>query len=116
MSAMPVDARTTAKVTLATGLQDLMEHMHQASMHMLEFIQGEAQLAHIDDIALQTFYDLDEMEADRLEGQKAAGKGAEEEYPVRWYDVGFRLRYSTWDEPALYRPDCEGLEDKSGMQ
>ncbi|KAL1948401.1 hypothetical protein VTO73DRAFT_12476 [Trametes versicolor] len=116
LSAMPVDARTTAKVTLATGLQDLMEHMHRASMHMLEFIQGEAQLAHVDDIVLQSFYDLDEMEADRLGGQNAAGKSAEEEYPVRWYDVGFRLRYSTWDEPALYRPDCEGLEDKSGVQ
>ncbi|KAI0634331.1 aldolase [Trametes polyzona] len=110
LSAMSVEARTIAQVTLSTGLQDLIAQMRRASMHMLEFIQGEAQLAHLDDLALQELYEDDELEAYKQEELKMTGKKAEADYTVRWHDVGFRMRFITWDQPAAYRADCERLE------
>ncbi|KAI0372355.1 aldolase [Pilatotrama ljubarskyi] len=108
LSAMPVDARTTAKVTLATGLKGLMEQMFQTSMHVLEFLQGEAQLAHVDDLGLQEFYEEDEQEAERLDRLRTAGQYAEQVLPIRWDDVGFRLRFSSWDQAEAYHLNYKG--------
>ena len=96
---MPADQRTVAKVTLAEGLKDAMEQMHQATMHMLEFIQGEAQLAHLDDVGLQEIYEEDEKEVARLSSLVDTGDSEEPLVPIRWDDVGFRMRMSTWDKP-----------------
>ncbi|KAI0827323.1 aldolase [Trametes gibbosa] len=103
LSAMPVDARAVAKLTLSTGLKGMMEQMHQTSMHLLEFIQGEAQLEQLDDVGLQECYRADDLEATRVEKMKAAGRDVEEDFPIRWWDVGFRMRFSTWDQPEAYR-------------
>ncbi|KAI8989071.1 aldolase [Trametes punicea] len=110
LSEMPADARTVARVTLAEGLKDLTEQMFKTAMHMLEFLQGEAQLAQVDDIGLQAFYEEDEKEADRLAELNAAGLSAEPLIPVRWYDVGFRLRFSSWDQPAGFHTQDEVSE------
>ncbi|KAJ8474902.1 hypothetical protein ONZ51_g6926 [Trametes cubensis] len=99
LSAMPADQRTVAKATLAEGLKDAMEQMHQATMHMLEFIQGEAQLAHLDDVGLQEIYEEDEKEVARLSSLVDTGDSEEPLVPIRWDDVGFRMRMSTWDKP-----------------
>ncbi|KAI0357640.1 aldolase [Trametes cingulata] len=112
MSAMSVEARTVTKVTLAAGLKELMGHMFQTSMHVLEFLQGEAQLAHLDDIGLQEIYEEDEREADRLHGLSTAGQCAEQFLPIRWDDVGFRLRFSSWDQADAYHRDRETTEDR----
>ncbi|KAH9846073.1 aldolase [Lenzites betulinus] len=101
MSALPVDARTVARLTLVAGLKDMMEQMHRCSMHLLEFIQGEAQLEQLDDVGLQECYRADELEAARVERMKAEGRDAEEEFPIRWWDVGFRMRFSVWAEPEV---------------
>ncbi|KAI9056465.1 aldolase [Trametes sanguinea] len=110
LSAMPVDARTVAKVTLASGLKDMSEQMFKTSMHVLEFIQGEAQLAHIvDDLALLEIYEEDEKELHRLAKLEAAGQIAEPRCPVRAHDVGFRLRYSSWGVPPA--AECFGRQE-----
>ncbi|KAH9903331.1 aldolase [Cubamyces lactineus] len=99
LSAMPADERTVARATLAGGLKDAVEQMLQASMHMLEFLQGEAQLAHLDDVGLQDIYEEDEEEVARLSSLVTAGDSEEQLVPIRWDDVGFRMRMSTWDKP-----------------
>ncbi|OSD00496.1 aldolase [Trametes coccinea BRFM310] len=110
LSAMPVDARTVAKVTLASGLEDMSEQMFKTSMHVLEFIQGEAQLAHIfDDLTLQEFYEEDEKELVRLAKLEAAGQKAEPRCPIRTHHVGFRLRHSSWSVPST--TDCIGRQE-----
>ncbi|KAI0332207.1 aldolase [Cubamyces sp. BRFM 1775] len=114
LSALPADVRTVARVTLAEGLKDAMEQMFQATMHMLEFIQGEAQLAHLDDVGLQEIYEVDEKELTRLSNLSTAGDSEEQLVPIRWDDVGFRMRMSTWDKPAIScRTAHEASEDRS---
>ncbi|CDO68603.1 hypothetical protein BN946_scf184996.g34 [Trametes cinnabarina] len=109
LSSIPPDVRSVAKETLDTGLKDMTKQMSKAAAHVLEFIQGEAQLAHIvDDLALQQLYEEDEKEVDRLAYLEAAGHEAEPLCQVRMYDVGFRLRYSTWDTlPPPSRQDLK---------
>ncbi|KAI0649865.1 aldolase [Trametes meyenii] len=116
MSAMPADARAMARVTLNVGLGVLTKHMFETSMHLLEFIQGEAQLAHFDDIGLGELYDEDEKELDRLEELAATGLDAEPLVPIRWGDVGFRLRFSSWDVSAACLVGHEESRDDTSAQ
>ncbi|KAI0672238.1 aldolase [Trametes maxima] len=116
MSAMPADARTVAGVTLAVGLGAQTKRMFETSMHMLEFIQGEAQLDHLDDIGLGELYDEDDKELNRLNELAADGVDAEPLVPVRWNDVGFRLRCSSWDVPAAYLVGHEESRDDTSAR
>ncbi|KAI0697638.1 hypothetical protein C8T65DRAFT_20736 [Cerioporus squamosus] len=99
LSAMPAEAREIARGTLAQGLKESMEYMHKTCIHMLEHLQAEAQLAHIDDGALEECYEADVNEHFRISILQGAGVPCEQRLPVRAGDVGFRMLCSIWDRP-----------------
>ena len=116
LSAMPAEVRAVATTTLADGLEVLMEDTNRASEHMLEFLQGEAQLAHLDYVGLQDLYEEDEQEDQRLGELFMSGQEAEQLAPLRWRDVGFRLRSSCWDQPATQYPEGEDTNFEDSAQ
>ena len=102
LSAMPAETREIAHATLAQGLKEEMSQMHKASMHMLEFLQGEAQLAHLDGDAIEACYEDDASEQYRVFMLQEAGVSASPSVPVRFRDVGFRMLCSLWDRPEPF--------------
>ncbi|TFK90009.1 aldolase [Polyporus arcularius HHB13444] len=99
LSAMPAETREIASDTLAQGLKESMEWMHKTCIHILEHLQAEAQLAHIDDKALEECYEEDVNEQFRISVLYATGAPFEQRIRVRARDVGFRMLCSMWDRP-----------------
>ncbi|RPD61580.1 aldolase [Lentinus tigrinus ALCF2SS1-6] len=99
LSAMPAETRELAHRTLAKGLTESIKHMRKTWSHILEHLQGEAQLAHIDNGALEEFYEEDVNEHFRISILQGAGVPCEQRVPVRVCDVGFRMLCSMWDRP-----------------
>ena len=99
LSAMSAETRDIAQRTLDQGLSVSMAHMRKTAIHMLEHLQGEAQLAHIDNAALEEIYVPDVMEHSRISVLQEAGIPCEQHVPIRVCDVGFRMLCSAWDRP-----------------
>lgn len=101
LSAMPAETRDVAQTTLFLGLKEDMTQMHEASMHMLEFLQGEAQLAHANADSMAAFYEDDLNEYIKIAELESLGIMAEPSVPIRLDAVGFRMACSEWDKPEL---------------
>lgn len=98
---MPAETRDVAQTTLFLGLKEDMTQMHEASMHMLEFLQGEAQLAHANADSMAAFYEDDLNEYFKIAELESLGIMAEPSVPIRLDAVGFRMACSEWDKPEL---------------